>query len=582
MLVRALSLCLAAAVLTFTPAAASIAAPAVTGAMPAPVTRPSTLVPDSNHDDIAVHARSGAAAVAFRIDDGPYGTPVPVRSGVAVTTIPTDGYANGQHILSAVDCAADGRCGTNALTATVPLANAAPRITSPVPDAHLTGLVTVTAERPGGGGVRLLVDGVARGFGATAPYRFQISTSGLADGTHSVRTQLCSVDGTRCAGPLSPPIVVTSRALHPSLGRLRPAVISPDGNHVDDAASLTFSLPQAQTASVVVLDRAGGVVAGADLGTLQAGPHAWTWTGRGARGRRLPDGSYTLALETSLGRLRGWIATTGAVDTTAPAITERFAGSATFYPYPDGYRDSVDPIVLLGGTGTLTLTVTDHAGRVVRTLRAAGRVGRNVIPWNGTDARHHLVRAGTYRIRYTITDEAGNSRATPLGIVQVSLKRLRPETLTVTVGATRSDGLGASDTCARASTGGSRYRGGVLLVNACPVQDYDIAYAQYALTVPNALGYTALAIAVYGSSGATTARLTASIERTDGVLEVPGNVTAQLGRARWYTIATVPVAGHLNPSRRVYFTVALTRIAAGASRFDLGRVRLQVGVSVLR
>lgn len=546
-----------------------------------PTSSPASLTASGTADSIPVRATSTAPAVRFRIDSGSWTAPVRVRNGAARTTLDTDGYPNGRHTLSAVDCTRFGECNPQATSSSIQLQSPAADITSPTHASDVTGLISIAAGRPAGGTLQLLVDGAPRGRPTAAPYRFDVSASTLIDGAHTLQVKLCSADGTRCDGPLSAPVTVVSTALYPGQPTLAAARISPNGDGIHDTATLSFSLPDPESVDVQVLDRTGVIIAESNLGSRAAGNGSWTWNGIGSDGAPLPDGTYTLALATSHNGVRGWVSTTGVVDTVAPTISGPTSVAGTFYPYPDHYQDVLRPRVTLGGAGTLTLEVVDASGRLIRHLVGQHGAGAATATWNGTDATGHRVPAGRYRYRLTITDAAGNSRSTTARQVIVSAARLHHRTITVTSKAAAYRGSGASASCSRLSTSRSAYRDGVLLTNACAAEDDDIAYAQYMFTVPSVVRYDSLAIGVYGRAGPGPAELTTSLRGKGGLFEVPAYLTVRPGRPAWHTVASVAARDHITGHHHVYTSLVLTSRYAGTNSFDATRIRLRLGAVVL-
>lgn len=66
----------------------------------------------------------------------------------------------------------------------------------------------------------------------------------------------------------------------------------PVPNPAAGEVTITFSLPRASRAAVVIRDLTGRALAELDQGTLQAGDHRVVWRGDGSNGRLLPNGTY--------------------------------------------------------------------------------------------------------------------------------------------------------------------------------------------------------------------------------------------------------------------------------------------------
>ena len=67
---------------------------------------------------------------------------------------------------------------------------------------------------------------------------------------------------------------------------------------------------------------------------------------------------------------------------------------------------------LAASASTVTVTVTDSSGNVLRTLTpAGGTAGTNTISWNGCDSGGSLLSDGTYSFNVSATDSSGNAVA---------------------------------------------------------------------------------------------------------------------------------------------------------------------------
>jgi flagellar hook assembly protein FlgD len=74
-----------------------------------------------------------------------------------------------------------------------------------------------------------------------------------------------------------------------------PGTISPNGDGIDEVATLSFTLAQAVPAQISVV-RNDSVVETLFDGTLGAGQHTVDWDGTDGLGALFPDGSYTLVV----------------------------------------------------------------------------------------------------------------------------------------------------------------------------------------------------------------------------------------------------------------------------------------------
>lgn len=373
---------------------------------------------------VAVSALSSAARVQFRIDGSPLGSPVSVVGGVASATWTSYGAANGTHTVTAADCSGSGSCGTPAQSSFT-LANPAPALTAPAPGQTVTSGFALSASAAGGG-VAFYVDGVRVAFDGSAPYSTTYTGNSLADGPHTVTAVSCSVNGAYCAGPRSAAVSITSVSLHPYISSISPNPFSPNGDGRMESTTARYTVPVDASVTVRVLNSAGQRVRGPlSLGTQTAGAHSWVWSGHTNLGARVPNGTYTVTVTASATvggvPLSGTHSRTVRVDRTAPALRSATGNGYVFHPYPDGYRDSFRPAVTTYEAGTLRLYIWTRSGRLVRSIPVSAPAGRVSITYNGRDAAGHLLPAGTYLWRLTVTDAASNVART--GVYPVYVRR---------------------------------------------------------------------------------------------------------------------------------------------------------------
>lgn len=550
-----------------------------------PTTRTTATTVVGNHDTVQFDALSTTPRVAYRVDDDAVSAPVPVVDGLASRRWGSYGFADGAHVLTAVDCSEFGECARRGATSRFTLTSTAPTVISPMGERRVTGLFTVTATSSGGA-LRLLLDGHEVGFDTHAPYAFAVNASRLSDARHRLQVQVCSTDHRHCGGKRSAAIPFESASLHPTITALHRARTSPNGDGAGDTGQLVFRLASPQSVTIETRDATGSVRRHESLGTVSAGTHTWTWRGRDAHNHRLTDGRYTLALVTSstsdgLTR-RGFTSHTAAVDTVAPHFTHTTGNKGRVYPAKDGYRDSFAPSTILRDDAKVVLRISTTGGRAVRTLSASGsRDHRVTIRWSGRRAGGTVVAAGAYRWTLTAADAAGNARRSRTYTVSVSAKRLQEKVVALTVPAGDGGQPGHTARCASTSRNLSRFRGGVLMRNHCTAASGELAYVRYAFRVPAAHSYRSLAVSIYGGSRRASG-LSAAFQRNDGGLELPDHVRVGRATDAWHRVAAVPADSHVDRSRLVHVTVLLSGQYTGANDFDAGWTRLRVRYLVLR
>lgn len=120
------------------------------------------------------------------------------------------------------------------------------------------------------------------------------------------------------------------------------------------------------------------------------------------------------------------------VDVPADAVEATGVGVnlATFYPYKDGYKDTV----LIRGTRaepiSAAIRIYGPTGKLVRTFSVASASGSYAVAWNGRTATGAALAAGRYKVVQTLND--GHSAKAFTSYATISMKRLRTYTKTLT------------------------------------------------------------------------------------------------------------------------------------------------------
>ena len=212
---------------------------------------------------------------------------------------------------------------------------------------------------------------------------------------------------------------------------------SPNGDHSQDKARIAFTL--ARKSEVIVKIRrtneARTLVYKEKLGKVTRGDHTWVWNGKNRNGKVVKDGHYTAILvadqvaEDGKKQSRG---TAVYVDTTFDATWAPRTSADTVYPNTAGYpTDFVgltlgnvpdDPMTSLGKVAEI---VTDAEGRVVSKQQpfqylSSGYYYSMPLSFRGRDAANDPLPAGTYGLRFTVRDLAGNPGGTKTVTVNVS------------------------------------------------------------------------------------------------------------------------------------------------------------------
>ena len=196
---------------------------------------------------------------------------------------------------------------------------------------------------------------------------------------------------------------------------VQPAALSPDGDGSGDTVAVTFVNAVEQEVLVYVGDRAGQVVQTLASGVLPAGPAAVAWDGRGSDGVAAADGDYDVIVDARLpDGTRSIARSPVVVDTAAPDATIAAGGvelageNATSFALPVELSEAAHVEVAVAGAAGPTLTAFDRpAGTHDLQLPIASRATLDRALRRG---------AAPLWVRVTVSDAAGNRRATGAGV----------------------------------------------------------------------------------------------------------------------------------------------------------------------
>jgi flagellar hook assembly protein FlgD len=285
--------------------------------------------------------------------------------------------------------------------------------------------------------------------------------------------------------------------------------LSPNGDGHHDAAYLHFDLSAPATGVSWHIAKAGSRLAVTkvrSLGDLAVGDHEITWNGKDSDGTRARNGNYALYLKADLGDgSRTFESGLFRVDSSRPVVKVVDPGATSVYPQVDGYRDTVtlrasspEPFF------PMKAAVTDAAGHVVRAWALSASATPHVV-WNGLTASGRKLEAGRYSIRWSQTDELGNTGRSGFQAVYVSAKALvsRYKTETVTPHASAQSINGSSCATVKSPAAGRGWSGSVALRGTyCAKDNHKTADAVAVLFAgvksPGAVGSWSASLEVYG------------------------------------------------------------------------------------
>jgi len=188
--------------------------------------------------------------------------------------------------------------------------------------------------------------------------------------------------------------------------------------------------------------------------TLATGDHTLTVSYPG-------DGVYADAT-----RDLPWPVAPNSIDATGVGLSY-----GTFYPYKDGYRDTVTARGTRNEAASVTVKVYSPTGKLLKTSPTiASATGAYAWPWNGRSSSGTMYPAGKYKITQTLNDGYMTSKVTTY--VTLSAKRLYTYTKTLTKNYSQRSAQGT----------------------------YSVAWK---FTLPSATVYKKLVFAVYAKSSPT-------------------------------------------------------------------------------
>jgi hypothetical protein len=295
--------------------------------------------------------------------------------------------------------------------------------------------ILVPSARTAGAQLHLDPDSATAGFYRSLAGNLGLTTTAVLGGTVASPGGTASVDGGTLPGPapsassggsasgpltsgMTPPATAPAPPLQaapaPSLASLEaPSVFTPNGDGISDTLPVTYAMTAPGSLQVLVAAASGAIVRHLLLADMPA-TGRFAWDGRGDGGAVVPDGGYVLAVSPmSAGGALG--AAMSVRTRVLTAIKAPAVAPAVFDPldFP-GAASGTTLSVIMTQPATVTWTVTDSAGRVVRTLWSSRPTpaGAWSLSWDGTgtlpgSGQTGLLPAGLYRSTIAATTPAG-------------------------------------------------------------------------------------------------------------------------------------------------------------------------------
>jgi len=184
-----------------------------------------------------------------------------------------------------------------------------------------------------------------------------------------------------------------------------------------EANTISYNVANAAKAVVITItDSQNNVVRNVSVDG-KAGTHAYTWDGKADSGQAAPDGIYNVSVA-------GVDANNNPVTVTTTSNTVR-AGYSADIAY-----------TLSAGAPKVTLTISNAAGKAVRTVEVPNNMGPHSVTWDGRDDANKVLPNGTYSIAVTATTADGQ----PARDVYGSLVRVTTASSGIVSGVTMNNG----------------------------------------------------------------------------------------------------------------------------------------------
>ena len=206
-----------------------------------------------------------------------------------------------------------------------------------------------------------------------------------------------------------------------SASALAHRAFSPNGDGWRDTIEINWTADRDFDALRLGVFRSDGTLVGSvTVPQTSAGAHAFAWDGR-VNATLLADGRYLVSLAGSAGGSTfsnpGMTFRTAAlarygltIDRVPPVVTGSSIGGSLISPNGDGILDSVPLALVASGADRWTFAaapvVGSSLGPVVTTASGAGGTAR--LTWTGRTNGGAVVPDGSYRLRITAIDNAGN------------------------------------------------------------------------------------------------------------------------------------------------------------------------------
>jgi hypothetical protein len=202
------------------------------------------------------------------------------------------------------------------------------------------------------------------------------------------------------SGPVAPVLSVTQVSATPS-------TFTPNGDGIDDATTIVYTLGAAATVTATTTGPDGGV-ATIFTGAQTAGEQRFAWAADG-----LPDGIYRISLTATAGAAT----VTGTVDVVVTRTLSSFrAPRPAFSPNADGRADRFPVSFSLAAPAEVKLRILRDGRWIATPFAGPLQPGQQSLEWDGSK-RIGRALAGTYEVELTVADAVGTvTRRQPFAV----------------------------------------------------------------------------------------------------------------------------------------------------------------------
>jgi hypothetical protein len=180
----------------------------------------------------------------------------------------------------------------------------------------------------------------------------------------------------------------------------KPGTISPNGDGVDERATVSYTLTTPATVTATLRDATDRQLATLFSGQRMSGKHTFSFTADGVL-----DGKYTIVLTATQGAKSVSAAVAVTVDRTFSALA---ASARAFSPNDDGRNDSITLSFRLARAAHVRVDVKQFGRLVAPVSIADDAVGDQSVTWDGITEQGRA-RDGTYAGVVTVTTELGTT-----------------------------------------------------------------------------------------------------------------------------------------------------------------------------